>query len=254
MTTTPGQAARVTTTRHNRDFNTAIDSPETDTIAAPAHTHLSGFRSFEHADLNAIGTPDQDTADTEHEWQRHETGESRTETSGGMRAHHNNHHGEAGASAIRERSHNDDAVDSVGQHASETTPGVSGSWHGANALDVGPLLDFSGIPLEGAKLHVPSGAVWQRGDFDLPGFENIIDLRHDLFADAPARSTAKSDALAQPHGPQMHGGEFGFGGGGAVDFVHNLASDLELGGANSRREIRDSEACAAGIEHDSSLQ
>jgi hypothetical protein len=114
-------------------------------------------------------------------------------------------------------------------------PHDSNGWHGADValpsedwshslLDAGPYLDLSALSVDGANGHAQPNGLSQHGTINLPTLDSVIDLRHDFFADAPLPQARGQDFA---HDGRFGGGEQAFAGPGTVEFMHNLANDLE---------------------------
>jgi hypothetical protein len=67
----------------------------------------------------------------------------------------------------------------------------------------------------------------QQSGTDLPTFDSVIDLRHDLFAETPHHQNAGSMAHSQAYEVRVSEHELAFANGGTAEFMHNLANDLE---------------------------
>ncbi len=93
-------------------------------------------------------------------------------------------------------------------------------------LDAAHYLDFSTLPLHGIDVGaLPKILSLNAGH--LPSFDSVIDLRHDLLVDLSKHQNAGGDGPDFRHEAHFAGNETPFAGSGSVDFVHNLANDLE---------------------------
>jgi VCBS repeat-containing protein len=103
----------------------------------------------------------------------------------------------------------------------------SGPWSHANLFDAGPYLDLSGFSIDGILGHALPKGVAEHATINLPAFDAVIDLRHDLFAEI-SQVQKIADRNPGELGEARFGGEnLAFAGQGIADFVHNLANDLE---------------------------
>ncbi|MBL8905229.1 MAG: cadherin-like domain-containing protein, partial [Rhizobiales bacterium] len=102
---------------------------------------------------------------------------------------------------------------------------ASVEWFHGFMLDAGPVPDLSSLPADGIGTHAFAKGLSPRAAIDLPAFDSVIDLRHDLFPEAAQHQNVAARALEHVQDIRAGAGEWAHA--AAAEFVHNLASDLE---------------------------